>query len=200
MTVSNSTSEAVAVEAVEDADVAVAEKVKPFSETFAAQALSFVSKVGDQPPMRALCGAVIAVGFVAGNRRLAGAGLRMLAAHTIATASKDFVKKRIDRSRPDACQNGDDHRIQPGTSQSHDKTSFPSGHSAGAVAVAAAFARSFPKHRASALSAAGVIAIAQVPRRSHYLSDVVVGSAIGLISEAVLNRLVRAYNTAAQRS
>lgn len=180
-----------AVEAIEDADAAIADKVEPFGDTAPARAIAFVSKVGDQPPMRILCAATVAAGLITGNPRLAGAGVRMLAAHTIATAAKDFVKERIDRVRPDARRNGEDHRMRPGTSEEHDKTSFPSGHSAGAMAVGAAAARAFPEHRVAALGAGGAIALAQVPRRSHYLSDVVVGSAIGLISEAILARFTR---------
>lgn len=191
--VAKSATAPVAVAAIEDVDAAVAEKVGPRGDTLAVQAVTLVSKSGDQPPMRALCAVVVVGGLVTGNPRLAGAGLRMLAAHTIATAAKNALKRRIDRTRPDARQHEHDHRIRPGNSVSHDETSFHSGHSAGAMAVGAAFARAFPDHGGSALGAAGAVALAQVPRRSHYLSDVVVGSAIGLISEAALNRLISGF-------
>lgn len=179
-----------AAEVIEDADAAVAAQVEPLGDTLFVRAIAIACEVGDQPPMRALCGATIAIGLLSDNSRLTRAGLRMLAAHTIATASKNFVKRRIDRARPNARRNGDDHRIRSGTTESHDKTSFPSGHSAGAVAVGAAFVREFPEHRVGALSLAGAVALAQVPRGSHYLSDVAAGTAIGLISEAALNRLL----------
>lgn len=179
-----------AAEVIEDADVAIVEKVAPSDKT-AARALSIIGEIGDQPPMRALCGALITFGLLKGDQRLAVAGLRMLVAHTIATAAKNVLKRRIDRVRPDTREGEDDHRIRPGTAESHDETSFPSGHSAGALAVGAAFARAFPEHRVGALGPAAAIALVQVPRRSHYLSDVVVGSAIGLISEAALNRVIR---------
>jgi len=180
----------IAPAAVEDIDAALAAKVEPFRESAAVQAIAFASKVGDQPPMRVLCGATIAIGLVTGQPRLARAGLRMIAAHTLATAAKNFMKRRIDRTRPDARAAADDHRLRPGTRAAHEETSFPSGHSAGAVAVGAAFAREFPGYRIGALCSAGAVALAQVPRGSHYLSDVAAGSAIGAASEAALDRLI----------
>jgi membrane-associated phospholipid phosphatase len=173
---------------IEDIDAALAAEVAPFRETAVVQAITFASKIGDQPPMRVLCGATIAIGLISANSRVTQAGLRMLVAHTLATGSKNFLKRRIDRTRPDARGDGDDHRVRSGKSDAHDETSFPSGHSAGAIAVGAAFAREFPKYRLGSLCAAGAVALAQVPRGAHYLSDVVVGSAIGAISEAALDR------------
>jgi membrane-associated phospholipid phosphatase len=176
---------------IEDADAALAAKVEPFRETALVQAITVLSKLGDQPPLRMLSGATIAIGLMSGHPRLIRAGLRMIAAHTLATASKNVLKRRIDRTRPNARGSGDDHRVRPGTEASHNETSFPSGHSAGALAVGAAFARDFPEYRAGALMSAGSLALAQVPRGAHYLSDVAVGSALGLASEAALDRFAR---------
>jgi undecaprenyl-diphosphatase len=176
---------------VEDLDAALAAEVEPLRDTALVQAVVVASKIGDQPPMRVLCGVMIAAGLLSGRYRLTRAGLRMIVAHTLATASKDFVKRRVDRTRPNARSGGDDHRLRAGTNAAHDETSFPSGHSAGVMAVGAAFSREFPQHRIAALCGAGAVALAQVPRGSHYLSDVIVGSAIGAASEAALDRLVR---------
>ena len=176
---------------IEDVDAALAAEVEPFRDAAAVRVMSFASKIGDQPPMRAVCAATIAIGLVSANPRLMRAGLRMVVAHALATASKNFLKRRIDRTRPHASAADDDHRIRLGTNHAHDGTSFPSGHSAGVVAVGAALAREFPEHRIGALCSAGAVALAQVPRGSHYLSDVVVGSAMGAASEAGLHRLLR---------
>lgn len=140
-----------------------------------------ISDVSDQPPMRLLCAATIVLGAVRRDRQLALAGARMLAAHTIATWGKNRIKNVVDRTRPDSEQDG--YRVGLGDRHAHDETSFPSGHSAGAVAVAQAFARSYPKHAVAARVAAGVVSAAQVPRGKHFIGDVIAGALIGLVAE-----------------
>lgn len=173
-------------EALLQADADAVAAVKPWADSPAVAVLGRVAGLGDQPEMRILCGSVIAAGLVLGDRRLARAGLRMLAAHTVATLAKDFVKKRVDRTRPRSTgKAGKDHRPQPGRSEAKEETSFPSGHSAGAAAVARAFARDYPALSAPAYGAAAILALAQIPRCAHYPTDVGAGVAIGLASEAV---------------
>jgi membrane-associated phospholipid phosphatase len=151
----------------------------------AVRALEYVADLGDQPQMRALCGAVIAVGLFAGDRRLARTGWRMLAAHTAATLAKDFVKHRVDRTRPrSAAKPGKDHRPRRGRNTAKEETSFPSGHSAGALAVARAFARDYPEHALPAYAGAAILALAQIPRCAHYPTDVGAGLALGAAAEA----------------
>ena len=183
---------------IEVADGAATEAVKPYRETLPVRALSFSSKMGDQPPLRLLCGAVIVAGLVARDARLSGAGARMLASHSLATWTKNVIKNRIDRTRPNA--NGGSHpTIEPGTDTSKEETSFPSGHSAGAAAVAAAFARDYPEYRAPAYAAAGAVALAQVPRCSHYPSDDGAGIAIGIAADSVVEIGVRVARLAGKQ-
>jgi membrane-associated phospholipid phosphatase len=173
-------------EALLDADAAVVAAVKPWKKSAPVRALEHVADLGDQPPMRILCGAVIAAGILLRDRRLAGTGVRMLAAHTVATLAKDFVKKRVDRTRPRSMHRpGKDHRPAPGRREAKEETSFPSGHSAGAAAVARAFARDYPEYAAPAYGAAALLALAQIPRCAHYPTDVGAGLAIGIAAEAV---------------
>jgi membrane-associated phospholipid phosphatase len=151
------------------------------------EALGLFASLGDQPPLRTLCAATIAAGLAGGDRRLARAGLRMLVAHTLATLAKDFVKHRVDRTRPRSKgRPGKDHVPRPGRHTAKEETSFPSGHSAGAAAVARAFARDYPEHAAPAYAAAGALALAQIPRCAHYPTDVGAGIAIGLAAEALI--------------
>ena len=151
-------------------------------------ALGRFASLGDQPPLRTLCAAVIAAGLAGGDRRLARTGVRMLVAHTLATLAKDFVKERVDRTRPRSKGGkGKDHKPRPGRHTSKEETSFPSGHSAGAAAVAAAFARDYPEHRGIAAAAGAAIALAQIPRCAHYPTDVGAGLAIGIAAEAVVD-------------
>ena len=112
----------------------------------------------------------------------------MLAAHTLATFAKDFVKHRIDRTRPRSkTKQGKDHVPRPGRRKAKEETSFPSGHSAGAAAVARAFARDYPEYAAPAYAAGGALALAQIPRCALYPTDVGAGLAIGLAAEAIVD-------------
>jgi len=175
-------------EALLGLDAAAVAAVKPWQDSRAIEALGRVASLADQPPLRALCGAVIAAGVLGRDRRLARAGLRMLAAHTLATLAKDFVKKRVDRTRPRSIDSpGKDHRPAPGRDEAKEETSFPSGHSAGAAAVGRAFARDYPGAALPAYGAAGFFALAQIPRCAHYPTDVGVGLAIGVAAEAVVS-------------
>ncbi len=170
-------------------DKAAHEGVRPWRETAPVKALSWFSELGDQPQMLTLSGGLLAVGLLRGDRRMTRAGTRMVAAHLLATAAKNFVKRRVDRTRPRSAEGEDGHKPKAGRTDSKEETSFPSGHSAGALAVAQAFAREYPEHRLAALGAGGLIALAQIPRCAHYPTDVGAGIAIGVASEALIARL-----------
>jgi undecaprenyl-diphosphatase len=173
-------------------DAKAASAMRKREHSPAVRALEYVADLGDQPQLRILCGAVIAVGLVAGDRRLARTGWRMLAAHTVATLAKDFVKHRVDRTRPrSAAKPGKDHRPRRGRSTAKEETSFPSGHSAGAAAVARAFARDYPEHALPAYGGAAILALAQIPRCAHYPTDVGAGVAIGVAAEMAVDGLFR---------
>ena len=174
-------------EALLDADSAVVDAVEPYRKTAAVRALGWLSEVGDQPQMRILCAGLIAAGLAGRSKRLTRAGMRMIAAHTLATEAKNGIKRRIDRSRPRSRDSGIGHKPRPGRNTAKEETSFPSGHSAGAAAVAAAYAREFPEHRAAAAAGAGAVALAQIPRCAHYPTDVGAGLALGLAAEALLD-------------
>jgi membrane-associated phospholipid phosphatase len=175
--------------ALMDADKAAMEAVEPYRKSAAVRALSWASELGDQPQMLALCGGLLTLGLVRRDGRMARAGGRMIAAHLLATMVKNFVKHRVDRTRPRSTGDGRGHGIRPGRSHAKEETSFPSGHGAGAAAVARAFARDYPEHRGAALAGAGFIALAQIPRCAHYPTDVGAGLAIGLAAEKAVDLL-----------
>lgn len=175
-----------------DADAELATRLAPYRESAPVKAIAWLSEIGDQPQMRILCGTVVAAGLLRGDRRLTEAGVRMLAAHSVATWAKDFIKLRVDRTRPRSHDGkSEGHKPTLGHDDSKEETSFPSGHSAGAAAVGAAFARLYPEHRVAAAAGAAAIALAQIPRCAHYVSDVGVGLALGLIAEAAVNGIAR---------
>jgi len=171
------------------ADSAAAGAAAPYRKSKPVRLLSWLSEIGDQPQLLSLSGGLLALGLARRDPQMAKAGARMVAAHLLATAAKNFVKHRIDRARPRAAKGQDGHKPRPGRSRAKEKTSFPSGHSAGAIAVARAYAREYPEHRAAALGAAGLVALAQIPRRAHYPTDVGAGLAVGLAAEKMVDLL-----------
>lgn len=173
--------------ALQDADAAIAGAVIPVQDHPGIRLVGELSEIADQPQMRILCAGVIGAGFVASNPRLARAGLRMLLAHELATAAKSFVKHHVDRTRPRSLGDGEAPHLKAGNSRDKEESSFPSGHSAGAAATSRAFAREYPGAAPAIYAAAGLVALAQIPRCAHYPTDVGAGVAIGIAAEAAVN-------------
>jgi membrane-associated phospholipid phosphatase len=160
----------------------------PYQDSAPVEMLSPVSKLGDQPQLLALSAGLFATGVVRSEPRLVRAGLRMAAALLVATAAKNLVKVNVDRTRPRSARGKAAAKPKPGHHTAKEQSSFPSGHSAGALAVARAFSREYPEHRTAALSAAGAMALAQIPRCAHYPTDVGAGLVIGWLSELAVDR------------
>lgn len=154
------------------------------------------SDIGDQPQMRLVCAGTIVLAIARRDGRLAETGFKMLAAHTAATWAKSGVKSVVDRTRPDS---GDDPEVRLGDSDDHDKTSFPSGHSAGVVAVAEVVAQEYPEHALAARLAAFAVAAVQVPCGTHYVGDVIAGALIGLLAEQAADVAWNGVSRAAER-
>ena len=53
------------------------------------------------------------------------------------------------------------------------------------MAVARAAARDYPGTNAAGLALSAAVALIQVPRAKHYVSDIVAGAAIGLVAEGL---------------
>ena len=165
---------------------------KPYRKSAPVGVLAWFGQAGDQLQLRVLAGGVLAVGWVRRDRRLGRAGARMLLSHELATLAKKAVKNRVDRSRPRSVRRGKSVKPRAGSSKAHHLNSFPSGHSAGAMAVACAFAAEYPEHRVAALAAGGAVSLAQVPTGSHYPSDVATGAAIGVATGGLVGLAWRA--------
>lgn len=175
-----------------DFDKRAHELFEPCGDTPAIKALDLFSKLGDQPEIRLIAGALIVGGIFGANDRLTHAGARMIIAHEVATLAKSAIKTQIDRTRPRSAQSRAERKPKKGKHRAKEKTSFPSGHAAGAIAAARAFSREYPEYAAAALGAAGLIAASQVPRRAHYPTDTAAGVVLGLLSEAVVDLAWRA--------
>ena len=175
-----------AIRRIAGRDKEIADRLGEYSDALPVRMLSRFAKLGDQPELRLISGSAIAAGLLLGRGHLFRAGVRMLLAHEAATAAKDLIKSRVDRTRPHSANSKEDAKPKPGRKQAKRFRSFPSGHSAGSVAVAQAFAREFPQHQAAALIAAGAISVGQIPKSAHYPTDVAAGALIGAAVEALI--------------
>lgn len=179
---------------VEKQDVKLARRVVPLRNSGAVKALGPVAGLADQPPLYALSGAVIAGGLGSGDARLLRAGSRMLAAHALATFAKNVFKRSIDRSRPAMIATAGRYERGRGKRFESAYNSFPSGHTASAIAVARSAAREYPALATPALATAVLLGSLQVVRSKHFVSDIVAGASIGLITEAFVDQLFRRFH------
>lgn len=117
--------------------------------------------------------------FAAGALLLAGGGMRVLAAAGFAAgganASIIFLKRRFRRARPAP------HVPNPLFDLAFDRFSFPSGHATNAFALCTVAGLSFHPLAPLAGVLAGSIALSRVVLGRHFLSDVVVGSLLGVL-------------------
>jgi len=146
-----------------------------------------MSEVGDQPPLLAVSGVALAYGLLAGDRRAARAGARMLGSLILASGLKTGLKHLLARTRPNVLLDDGKYEVEPFGPDEGPWHSFPSGHTAGCVAVARAVGRVYPGARMAAYGGAAVVALAQVPRGAHYPADVIAGALVGLAAEAIVN-------------
>jgi membrane-associated phospholipid phosphatase len=176
-----------ALKKVVRADVEATHKAAAVRESRAMRVVAALAEAADQPPLIAASVGTLAIGLVTRRGDLTRGGARMLAAHLLATGAKLAIKRQFDRTRPSAALDGGGHRFRAGDEGDHDEKSFPSGHTAGAVAVARAASRDIEGAAIPAGLAAGAVAAVQAPAGNHYLSDVVAGAAIGWVTEAVVS-------------
>nr|WP_294170229.1 phosphatase PAP2 family protein [uncultured Sphingomonas sp.] len=176
---------------IEEVDAAVAQVLVPHAERGLVQLVGDLSDFTDQEPLYAAGGAVIGTGLVLRDERTVRAGTRMLAAHLLATALRGVVKRLVVRTRPDAAARRGEYRFAPGERRESEFSSFPSGHTAGAIAAARALGRHYPGSYHAWLGLAGAASVTQVLRSKHYVTDVVAGAAIGVFAEELIDRLIR---------
>ena len=177
---------------IERIDLAVARAAALDGRTTVARRIGALAELGDQPPLRAVCAFAIVTGLARRDSKLLRTGLRMLAAHSVATGIKSFIKHRVDRTRPADAMNNARYRLDQGDSYEGRLSSMPSGHTAGIAAVARAVARDYPAAAPVAGAAAASVIMAQLPAKNHFLSDLAVGTIIGVAAEAAVSALMTA--------
>jgi membrane-associated phospholipid phosphatase len=111
---------------------------------------------------------------------------RLLAAYGLAGLVVNLTKLLIPRLRPSA---GVDANL-PETALNWDylSQSFPSGHSAAAVALGLSLAILFPRGQWVFMTLAGLACLQRVVFDAHWPSDVLAGAAIGVWAVAVVYR------------
>ena len=155
-----------------------------------------VAELADQPPLIAACIATVAAGVVLRRPRLLRAGLRMLASEVVATGAKAVVKRFVARTRPRKMLKDGRyalHHDKRGEKNEGPWNSFPSGHTAGAVAVGRALVREYPAAAPAVATAATLVALVQPFTGAHFPSDVAAGAAVGLGSEAAVDLAISSW-------
>lgn len=187
---------------LERADVEAAKSAARHRHHPVVSTLGILSDVADQIPLGIVCASVMAGGLVADRPDVLRLGTRMMAAHVLANLVKRRIKNRVRRTRPEEIVGNRSYRFEAGETQGGHDTSFPSGHTAGAVAVAAILSRDKPDLALPALGMAALIAGVQIPRAKHYPIDVLAGIALGFASARVVDRVLPGteYHHTSQRT
>jgi hypothetical protein len=175
---------------IERVDVRMVEAARPMLEAPAVRKIGKLGRMGDDKILFALSASIIIAGVATRNGRLQRSGFRMLIAQFVAKVAKEAGKNSVDRSRPSEQLEKGRYVAKRGHSKADALRSFPSGHTASALAVARAFAREYPRYAKPVLAAATVVGLLQVPRRANYPSDVAAGSGAGLFAEKLADGVV----------
>ncbi|WP_053849832.1 phosphatase PAP2 family protein [Streptomyces sp. NRRL B-24085] len=148
----------------------------------AATVLSAVEEAAESTKL--WCGAAAVMAWKGGwrGRRAAAAGV---VAMTVAQlVSNGLCKQLADRPRPPAEWIPHDE-----VADRPDSSSFPSGHTAAAVAFTAAVAPTWLVAGALVALPATMVAVERVQSGAHYPSDVAAGAAIGLAAAWLTRRV-----------
>ncbi|MGF7154400.1 membrane-associated phospholipid phosphatase [Novosphingobium gossypii] len=169
---------------VEKFDLLVSENAVPYFDTPAIKAANNLTKAADQPPLLAVSVVVVASGLILNRPQTTSLGIRMLTSTFLATKLKNAIKSQVNRTRPHAVASNVPYRFEAGNSDQKEMTSFPSGHTAAIVAASLPIVREYPQFRMVSFCLTGLVGGLRVARGKHYLSDVTVGAAIGIVSYA----------------
>ena len=109
--------------------------------------------------------AVYSLGKATGSKPVAELGGDLIRAQLLSQAIVQSIKFTVQRERPDGSN----------------RLSFPSGHTAGAVATASVLQRRYGwKVGLPAYTVSAYVAASRMSAQKHHLTDVMVGAAIGL--------------------
>lgn len=162
-------------------------------------AISWLSSAANHSRVSLVAAGVMAAFGGPRGRRAAAVGV--LAVASTSVVANLVVKKVVRRPRPLRPQH---HYAHPPTGRSHvpmpTSTSFPSGHSAAAAALATAVAVEWPAVAVPFVTLAGLIAYSRVHTGVHYPLDVIGGIAVGVGMGLASSVAVRLAEWALHRS
>lgn len=121
--------------------------------------------------------------------------IQTLIAHGIAALLANVLKHLIGRPRPKFVHSGD---WQMNFSFVSGLDSFPSGHSTASFAIATVLAKRFPAVGPFCLAIAVFVGISRVLRGSHFLTDVMGGAIIGILSGFVATAPLRQWRSSVE--
>ncbi|MFE9847033.1 phosphatase PAP2 family protein [Streptomyces goshikiensis] len=130
--------------------------------------------------------AALVMAAAGGRRGRSAAAAGVLAMAVAEVLSNGITKQLVDRRRPPA-----EWIAHHDVADRPDSSSFPSGHTAAAVAFTAAVAPSCPWGAAACAVPAGLVAVERVHSGAHYPSDVVAGAVIGGAAAALVRHAPR---------
>src|SRR5262249_13889217 len=149
--------------------------------SWAHDVFAFGAVLGNTPSLLAISGGVYGVGRWKGDRRVSHLGMDLLQALAVSNGLVQTLKHTTRRERPDGSA----------------ATSFPSGHASDTFAAATALERHLGwKGAVPAYAFASYVAISRLHDNRHYLSDVVFGSTVGIISGRTVTRHGREFPVA----
>lgn len=145
--------------------------------------MAFTSDLGDWIGqgwrLAALSILLLAVAWAFEQSTIKRVAIQTLIAHAIAALSANGLKHLIGRPRPKFVHSGD---WQMTFSWASGLDSFPSGHTTASFAVATVLAKRFPMVGPLCLAIAMFVGLSRILRGSHFLTDVIGGAVIGILS------------------
>ena len=123
--------------------------------------------LGQFPTLFATASTIYVVGRSKDEPKVSHVGMDLIRAQLIAEGITQAIKYSTRRARPDGSGN----------------TSFPSGHAADTFAFATALERHLGwRYAVPAYVLASYVAVSRLPANRHWLSDVMFGSAVGIVA------------------
>lgn len=138
---------------------------------------------------------LLAFAWVFEKPHVKSVAIQTLVAHGIAALLANVLKHLIGRPRPKFVHSGD---WQMSLSFVSGLDSFPSGHSTASFAIATVLAKRFPAVGPVCLGIALFVGISRVLRGSHFLTDVMGGAVIGVLSGCLATAPVKQWRVAIQ--
>lgn len=135
---------------------------------------------------------LLAIAWAFKKPSIKSVAIQTLIAHGIAALLANVLKHLIGRPRPKFVHSGD---WQMSVSFVSGLDSFPSGHSTASFAIATVLAKRFPVMSPLCLGIALFVGISRVLRGSHFLTDVMGGAIIGILSGCIAAAPLRQWRT-----